>query len=144
MTAAGVAPFALRSFPRLPNAAVPRQATRDAILDLLRSAPGLTARGLAARLGVHESTIKYHLRVLCRSSHVAVRKAKGRRHHFLAGDATPDAFASAVLLHAKPARALYEAVVSNPGILLRDVPLVAQGCGSTLHYHARHLRAFGL
>jgi predicted transcriptional regulator len=131
-------------YSRLKASALGEQRTREEIIETVRAAPGLTPRGIAQRVGKHENTIRYNLRVLEKAGHLAARLHGARMHYFAAGQGSPESATAAATLRTRAARLLYEAARSAPGIGVAEASAIVGVHRTTLHYHANKLERAGL
>lgn len=89
---------------------------REEIFDLIRGEPGIHLSDVAKRLDCGWGTVLYHLSVLERTGYVTVVKEAGFKRYFPTGEYNYGSLRTLYALKGAPARTIYDAIRSNPGI----------------------------
>lgn len=130
-------------FSRLRRERLLEHPTRVAIVDAVRSQPGIHHTALVRMLGKGKGVVDHHLRKLDDAGLVVVRKSTGRTCYFVRG--AVDAATMDAVPHLGPAAARVLAwVVENPG---QSATRAARAVGisdGTMSHHVRRLRGAGL
>ncbi len=131
-------------YARLAPDALLRHPTRQKILEILRSNPGLHFRELQRRLGTSNGLALHHLHVLLRTGHVQEQPAGGFTCYFVTGAVDRRLVPALAALRAPSARALLAVVVENPGLTFTDLARRLNVSPKAIAYHADRLTNAGL
>lgn len=88
---------------------------RQNVMDLVRSAPGITLTDVAHRSGLGWGTTVYHLERLQKAGMVASERSGTRRCYFATGSVPREARAGVGTLHDDTARSVATLVLERPG-----------------------------
>lgn len=121
-------------YSRLRDDRVSEHRARDAILGRVRASSGMTCADLAAQLGLHYTTIQYHLRMLQRARLVKTRAHRGRTYYI----GLEVQHASSVPGQSSAAKVL-EVVGCEPGVTVARVAAALGLSPYTVHYQVRRL-----
>lgn len=115
--------------------------SRRRIREHIRAHPGLHLRALADGLGMHQSTLAYHCRILARQGHIAVREGGGRKAYYPAEGLDRR---DRDLLHAvvRPTpRTICLHLLQHPGSTPGDLRRALSASGPFVSFHLNRLRA---
>jgi predicted transcriptional regulator len=114
---------------------------RRRILDHVRAHPGVRLGALADALGMPESTLAYHCRVLDRRGEVALRDVGGLRAYYpMQGMDRRDRDLLHVVLREAPRQICLHLLV-HPGSTPSELSRALEVSGSALSFHLGRLRA---
>lgn len=111
--------FAL--YTRLVRARVLDDATRQAIVDVVRDDPGIHASGILERLGKRGGVGEYHLDVLVREGFLHVVSTPGFRRYFAAGSMSAPAMKARATLRDGACEKVHALVLARPGMTLGEL-----------------------
>jgi predicted transcriptional regulator len=115
-------------------------ASRQRIVEHVRANPGLHLRALADGLGMHQSTLAYHCRILARLGHIAVREGCGRKAYYPAeGLDRRDRDLLHVVVRPTP-RTICLHLLQHPGSTPGDLKRALCASGSFVTFHLNRLR----
>lgn len=138
-------PLASHIMARLARREVLQNPTRRAVMEHVRSSPGITAATLARNLQVHYETARYHLDVLMEVG-LVTREELGTRVRYFENKARVDEVTRTVAraLHTDGKRDVLLAIARSGALPSGEVAERVELAASTTSYHLRNLHDDGL
>jgi predicted transcriptional regulator len=135
---------ALGLFSRLKQPEVLSHPSRQQLLQLIESQPGIHFKEMARRTGLPNGSLVHHLETLRRSGQVVARPSGGYTLYFLGAHVPAGSAEAASALKADGARKILDVVRSQPGLSSADVAARTGLQPSTVTYHVQRLQSAGL
>ncbi|MCA1813932.1 MAG: hypothetical protein LC624_08270, partial [Halobacteriales archaeon] len=132
------------AYARLAKADLLDHPVREGIVDLVRREPGANFTTIQDKLGIGNGAAWYHLAVLERGGKVTCIERSRSRRYYLAGSEHYRAMQQLAALRSPAMRAVYEAIYTQPGVMLQDVSARLRVTPPAAHRHVKKLKEAGL